>query len=411
LSSGIQRQFVADSLVRAALLLVLVIAAGAEAAARGRDSTEVARRVVIGDQGVQIVGDDSNRAHVLVGSDQVDIKAGRSRVRIGPAGVEVSSPGHPVEMIGPAIEVGGGDNDVVRVFEDAEVPPGKRVDGDVVAVCGSVTVHGQVTGSAVAVLGTVTMDSTARVDGDVVAVGGTVDALPGSSIGGQSVSVGFMPIAHGMPATTFVLGSLLLGWLLASLFLGWLLQLLFADRMTRAAVTAARRTGVSFLLGLVSAPLMVIACVLLLITVVGIPFALLLPIAYCLLTWAGQLAGSYVLGCKLLRRNPAERWSYAPLALGTLFIAAFFTVSWAIASRGGFMPTAALFFGLVGSLILVGLTVIGTGAILVSRLGAQPADPFAHAQAAAGSRPAGPGGSAGEGAAPASAPPPAPASV
>jgi hypothetical protein len=192
-------------------------------------------------------------------------------------------------------------------------------------------------------------------------------------VGGESVSLAFLPIAWGLPALPIVLLTILLGWL-SSLFLGWLLHVLFADRMLRAAVTASRRTGLSFVLGLASAPLMVIAFVLLFITVLGIPLALLLPIAYWLLMWAGQLASSYVLGCKLMGRRLADRWAFAPLALGTLFVAAFFVAGAVFSSGSGFLRGGALFFDLLGLLLLTGLTVIGTGAFLVSRLGAQPSD-------------------------------------
>jgi len=386
-----ERVRAAFALTTLALILALLLpalaraaktAAAAKTAPATRDSGRLVHHVMIGDDGVQLGGEASqNVGDYDAGSSTVTIDgSGHKRVVVGPNGVEITHGNKEVHVNGPVVSVDGGDDDIVRVFEDAEVPPGRRVDGNVVAVFGSVTVHGQVTGSAVSVFGNVTLDSTAHVAEDAVAVGGTLNAAHGSTVGGESVSLGFLPIAWGLPALPILLGVMFLGWL-SALFLGWLLHILFPDRMLRAAVTASRRTGLSFVMGLVSAPLMVIACVLLLITVLGIPIALLLPIAYWLLTWAGQLAATQVLGSKLMRRSLTERWSFAPLALGTLFIAGFFVVGAIFGSGSGVLSTAALFFDLLGLLMLTGLTVIGTGAFLVSRLGSQPADLFARPQA------------------------------
>jgi len=341
--------------------------------AASRDTGRVVKRVTIGDEGVQIIGEDSMEVNTNGLNTTIDVNGRRHRVHVAPGDIEVVGRGDNVRVMGPVVQVGGGDDDMVRVFADAEVPAGQRVDGNVVAVFGSVTVHGQVTGSTVAVFGNVVLDSTAHVGEDAVAVGGSLEATPGSTVAGESVSLGFLPIAWGLPALPMLMLCVGLGWL-SSLFLGWLLHMLFADRMLRAAVTASRRTGLSFVLGLASAPLMVIAFVLLLITILGIPLALLLPIAYWLLTWAGQLAATQVLGSKLLGRSVTDRWSFAPLALGALFIAGFFAAGAILGTGTGLMRTFALFFDLLGMLMLVGLTVIGTGAFLVSRLGSQPAD-------------------------------------
>ena len=67
-----------------------------------------------------------------------------------------------------------------------------------------------------------------------------------------------------------------------------------------------------------------------------------------------------------------------PAAVGILFVGAFFLAGTVCSIASGYLRTAALFFDLVGLLLIMGLTVIGTGAFLVSRLGGQPADVRAH---------------------------------
>jgi hypothetical protein len=389
---GLNRRVLALALVLASALLWLAPAAGIAA---GRDSTRTARRVVIDDSGVRIhtlSGDSLIESSDSEPGETVTTRHGGHRVHISEHAITIDD-NNPSRHDG-LVSVDSDGSDMVRVFADAEVPHGEHVDGDVVAVFGSVTVRGEVSGSAVAVFGSVKLDTSATVHGDAVAIGGGLEAPPGAVVEGNSVSLGLLPMAWGLPALPIVLGMILAGWL-SMLFLGWLLHLLFADRMMRAAQTASRRTGLSLLMGFVSAPLMVLACVLLLVTVLGIPFAFLLPIAYAVLTLAGQLAATYVLGSKLMRRQLGEPWAFGPIVIGTLFIGAFFVIGALFASGSGFMRTAALFFDLLGALLLAGLTVIGTGAFLVSRFGARISPPQSGAvmPAAPGAIPASPASS------------------
>lgn len=283
-------------------------------------------------------------------------------------GVNVGDSTHSdIRILGPVVHVDDGDN-LVRVFSDVEVGPGERVEGDVVAVFGSATVHGTVAGNVVSVFGNANLEPGASIDGDVVAVGGVVRQPPGASIRGQSVSLGLFP---DLPALPVLLGLIVFGWLI-TLFYAWVLNMLFPDRLLRAAITSSRRTGLSLLLGIASLPLTMIAFVLLLVTVIGVPIALLLPIFYHFLTWAGQVAASYVLGCKILRRTPGSGGAMAPIATGAAFIAAFFVAGALLAVGSGSIRTLALFFDLLGVLLLVGLSTIGTGAFLLSRFGSQP---------------------------------------
>jgi hypothetical protein len=364
------------ALLRPALMLF-----ADRAGAAARDSSRTVRRVVIDESGVRIhsVNGDS----VIESSERsgnVTTRRGGHRVHISSHAITVD--GNDSDRHDGVVSVDSDGSDMVRVFADAEVPAGEHIDGDVVAVFGSVTVHGEVSGSAVAVFGSVKLDTSATVHGDAVAIGGGLSAPAGSVVDGNSVSLGLLPVAWGLPALPVVLGLIFTGWI-SMLFLGWLLHLLFPDRMMRAAQTASRRTGLSLLMGFVSAPLMVLACVLLLVTVLGIPFAFLLPIAYSVLVLAGQLAATYVMGSKLMHRRLSEPWAFMPIVGGTLFIAAFFVIGALFASGTGFMRTAALFFDLLGALLLAGLTVIGTGAFLVSRFGSRVSPPESGSLAAA----------------------------
>ena len=272
------------------------------------------------------------------------------------------------------VHVDGGGDAVVRVFADIDIPAGERVNGDVVAVFGSVTVAGQVEGDVVAVMGSVTLKPGSTVGGDAVSVGGIVDQAEGVEVRGETVSVGFVPVSWGIPALSFTLSTIVAGWL-AAMFLGWLFALLFPTRLLRVATTASKRTAASLLIGMVSLPLVISAIGLLFVTVVGIPLAVLLPPTYLLLAFAGQMAATYVLGCKLTgRRLGGGGGMMIPILAGTVLVAAFFVVGALLFVAPGIARPLALFAVMLGGLLVMGLTAIGTGAFLISKLGAEPHD-------------------------------------
>jgi cytoskeletal protein CcmA (bactofilin family) len=274
---------------------------------------------------------------------------------------------------GGPIVVHGSGNGIVRLFSDARVGSGERVDGDVVAVFGSVRIEGEVTGSAVAVFGSLDLRPGAIVHGDAVAVGGALRESEGSKVSGQTVNVGFLPLTLGLPGLPVVIASIALAWLV-SLFFGWLAAALFPLRLARVAITSSRRTAASLALGIVSGPLLLMCTLLLMVTVIGIPIALFLPIAYVVVVYAGQIAATYVLGCKLTRRRLGEGGVTAPLVAGSLLVASIFVLGSVLWENESIIRMAALFCMLVGVLLMMGLSTIGTGAFLLSRAGTRPVD-------------------------------------
>ena len=282
------------------------------------------------------VGTHAGGAHHIV--ERVSITKHGIEVRTN--GVDSSTGFVIADSIGHGrviIDEGAG---MVRLFSDATVKAGDHVDGDVVAVFGSVHVAGSVSGSAIAVFGTVDFSPGATVGGDAVAVGGGVQDTDGAHIGGQTVSVGMLPLTLGLPALPVTIAFIALGWLV-TVFFGWVLVALFPERLARVAVTSSRRTAASLILGLVSGPLVPVAAVLLMVTVIGLPIGLMLPIVYIAMVYAGQLAALHVLGSKLVRRPLANTRSVAPILAGS---------------------------------VLVALSCTGTGAFLLSRFGSRPLD-------------------------------------
>jgi len=77
--------------------------------------------------------------------------------------------------------------DEVRFVGNKVIEQGQVVTGDVVVVTGDLVVRGHVTGSAIAYVGDITLDSSAVVDGDVIARRGRIFLTPGATISGNLV--------------------------------------------------------------------------------------------------------------------------------------------------------------------------------------------------------------------------------
>ncbi len=115
--------------------------------------------------------------------------------------------------------------------------------------------------------------------------------------------------------------------------------------------------------------------VLLVVTVIGLPLAFLLPLVFGIMVYAGQLAATYVLGCKLTRRPlGAGSGLLLPIVAGLTFVGAFFVIGSVLGTTPGVVRVAALFFCLLGTLLVFGLSCIGAGAFLMSRFGRDPRD-------------------------------------
>ena len=232
------------------------------------------------------------------------------------------------------------DNDVVRFGEDITIPEDKVIEGNVVAIGGSVTVLGRVKGDCTAIGGSVHIKGKGVVEGDAVSMGGGVTTSDSGTVAGSNVSLGglhpgsckFWPMVGLFGAvgtgvwilTTFVK-------LLLTGFFAWLALLFAGDRMTHAVDVMTTRFGKSFLWGILGWAAMVvaipagivllvlvsvIAIAILAITIIGIPLAILLAVALVIgivgicvgaliAVYVGFLNGAMYLGRRILGKNAA----------------------------------------------------------------------------------------------------------
>jgi cytoskeletal protein CcmA (bactofilin family) len=257
------------------------------------------------------------------------------------------------------------ENDVHSGLGDVFVSRAGEVRGDIDAGFGDVKIEGLVEGDVRAEFGDVLVN--APVKGDVIVGWGDVDLGPearisgnlecesGEITGNRGAVEGHM-MARGM-ALDFdesnepgILGFV--GWLFAALA--------FAACAVLAAVlapgplaSAARRVGESpgraFVYGLVSLPAFFVLCVILAVTIIGIPLLLLLVPAYLALVFFGALVAAFFIGTRILMVTGRYRVGNALAAVvGALILA------------------ATTFIPVLGDLLPYALSLLGTGAVILA---------------------------------------------
>ena len=280
-------------------------------------------------------------------------------VVVGPRGVE-----HDVST-------GAGDLEVHGVVEDdvhsgvGDVLVIGKVKGDIEAGLGDVKIEGPVDGDVRAEFGDVYVNS--RVKGDVNVGWGEVDLGPDAEISGNlecegceitgnrdavegHITARGMALdfdeSHGHGIIGFV------GWLFAALAFAAcaVLAAVVAPRpLASAASRAEESPGRAFVYGLVSLPAFFVLCVVLAVTIIGIPLLLLLVPAYLALLFFGALVAAFFIGTRILMFTGRYRVGNALAAV-----------------VGAMILAATTLIPLLGNLLLYALTLLGTGAIILA---------------------------------------------
>src|SRR5262245_16419036 len=229
-----------------------------------------------------------------------------------------------------------------------------------VAIGGSVTIAGHVRRDAVAIGGSIALLPGARVEGDAVAIGGTVSVAEGASLDGDNVSLGgALPATVGSMTRWAVGGPHRLSMFsfasrltraVLLFVIAMLIAFAFPGALTRIGAYLVNRPGLSALGG--AAILLGFApfCVLLAVTVIGIP---LIPVAVMLLV-ALFLFGFTVSAAWLGERMPVSQEHKTPARS---------------VARGGAILVLVGLVPWFGTAALVLTAAISAGATLLSRFG------------------------------------------
>jgi hypothetical protein len=283
-------------------------------------------------------------------------------------------------------------NDRVRFGGSVTVNQDEIVEGDVVAIGGSVRVDGQVTGNAVAIGGSLALGPKADVEGDAVIIGGVLSRDPGARIGGKVVDVGagdfdfggfrwggapfgrlFVPFsgaALGLLAMMSTLARVAVLCVLASLVL--LVGREYVERVGARAVAEPVKAGVIGLLAqLLFIPLLVITILVLVVKIIGIPLLVLIPFAMLALAVIGLVGFTAVASYLGRLINRRFDWSgdnpYLTVIIGIVLVVSPVLIARLIGLAG------ILVFPITGTLAFLGFLLeyaawtIGFGAVALLR--------------------------------------------
>jgi hypothetical protein len=232
-----------------------------------------------------------------------------------------------------------------------------------VAIGGSVTIAGHVRRDAVAIGGSITLLPGASVGGDSVAIGGAVSVAEGATLEGDNVSLGgAIPTTVGSMTRWVVGGPLMFSMFrfasrltraVLLLVIAVLIAVAFPGALTRIGAYLVDRPGLSALGGVALLLGFVPLCVLLAVTIIGIP---LIPVAVMLLV-ALFLFGFTVSAAWLGERLPfpQEKTPVKTVALGGVVFVLVGLIPW------------------IGTVALILAAAFSAGATLLSRFGRTPA--------------------------------------
>jgi|GEM_PF-1648483 hypothetical protein len=198
-----------------------------------------------------------------------------------------------------------GRNQITRWGENIIVDRDTRVNSDIQVVRANVTVKGVVNGDVTTVGGDIYVTSTGVINGNAVAVGGKIKKDEGARITGaiMQLKLPLMNVNRGSSSYRLALGILLLIVLLGLLF-AWLMVALVPVPMNRIAQELSKKPFKSFLFGYIFYIGLPIAWLLLLITILGIPIALLvIPLAFPLVVVQAYASINIAVGQRLFKKT------------------------------------------------------------------------------------------------------------
>lgn len=335
--SGGQRRLLAVVLVVGLLLAAVPGVAAADTRAGG---------TIVVPQGETVDGLTAAGGTVLVrGTVEGDLRVAAGNVRI--AGTVTGDVDGAVGDLTVAGRVGG---DVSVAAGNLVVREGAEIGGDLRAGAGVVVIDGAVAGTVEVGADTLRLGPSATVGGDL-RYDAQLQQAPGAEVAGEIRQVDDLAV---VPFTDETWPGLLFAayWFLVNLAVGAVLLAAFpqfsrtvADRALADPLTTA---GVG-LLWLFGVPILLAV---LLVTIVGIPLAVLGFVLYLLALWLGSVYGRYAVGAWLASYvNGGNRWLELLVGFVVVFLVGRIPV------LGGLVEFAVLLLGLGAMVANLGLGV------------------------------------------------------
>jgi hypothetical protein len=313
----------------------------------------------------------------------------RKKIVIGGSGVRIQEEGIEADADSGRIHVKIDFDDdmvdegdaIVKVAESVFIPADETVPGDVV-VFGGNAIEGKVAGSVVVMGGEIRARRGAEIKGDVVAIGGTIEEDEEVVIRGERILVGGVAsqIGDKLHVGNRALRAI---FSLAMLFIAFVLffitMLFLRGKVERVSSHISANLLKCFGAGVLSAAVgmfgLLIVMIPLIITIVGIPLAVLLAVS-CL--------GIYVIACTtfvftvgraVAARAGIDGGPFVHLFLGVLLLSIPEIIAFVIDALGNGPMAPYWMFKVVSAFVWLFAYVVGLGAIVLSRFGSRPVAP------------------------------------
>jgi hypothetical protein len=282
---------------------------------------------------ISLSGEISQDVRIIGGQLTLSGNIGRNLTAVG-SNIEVTE---SAEITGGAIFAGGN----VTV----EAPIG----GEMYVGAGNLTLSNQVAGDVQALVGTLRLTSNAKIDGDFTYYsdeGALIDE--NATISGKLTKrerSSELEAFRGKGASEFERGlknsSRFIGFFTAAVF-GLVMLRLFPNYTKGVAFTVREKLLKSLAVGMVALVLMPILAVILMVTVIGLPFGLILIFFYFVYMFIAKIFISICIGEYLYERLNREKTQYLPFMLGLVIYSALVWIPYV----GGLTKFAVLLLGL-----------------------------------------------------------------
>jgi len=213
-------------------------------------------------------------------------------------------------------------NEVVKILNDIHIPADRTVTGEVVAILGDIKIDGQVTGDVVAILGDIEVNNT--VTGEVVSLLGSIEQGPQGEITGGITELGgsqmMGEIGFGLP----FIGLFGWGFKLVRMIVVFglaVLVLALIPEQERAMAVSFRRNNlrklISGFLALILWPVVTLVSV---ISIVGIPLAPLIILAFFVVKFIGYVAVALFVGDRIKQVGNLNANLFLQLLMGVVIL-------------------------------------------------------------------------------------------
>jgi hypothetical protein len=270
------------------------------------------------------------------------------------------------EEVGQMLKIKTGSDDPnerVMVGSSLVIEANEEVEQAVV-IDGSLTIKGKVRGDATVIGGSLVVEPGGKVGGEVVSIGGSIDVRPGAEVGGDKVSIGgeglggliSKLVSEDGAFDPHMLAAMETGWtvmhVIMLLLVGALVISFAPERVRRVRDTLLGRPGASFGAGIALLVGFLPMCVMLALTVIGIPLIFAAFAGLALVLAVGITTLMSWIGARL------------PIAVGKKGPFGEVMLGAAVLALIDFVP--------LGTPLIILASFVAAGAVLLSRLGAGP---------------------------------------